>query len=202
MQGTGGDLFGEDAGADFVHLSLVLDGVGDVGRLGWRGPVDGRMAVLDRVDGRGWLGVVVFEALGNACQGLCGAEEGVFVGTVADSLAFDSILLSDEFQGCGAQVGKTVVIQGCVRGIVHCAANIKMHMAEFKGLRACVGGAGVAMFRGSKQPVEGHDNEVNDMSVESSIDGVLGVNDVTERAEDGHIDRAGAGRWVVVFAQL
>ena len=40
------------------------------------------------------------------------------------------------------------------------------------------------------------------MSVESSVDGVLGVDDVTERAEDGHVDRVGAGRWVVVFAQL
>ena len=138
------------------------------------------MAVLDGVNRRGRLGVVVFEAPGKACQGLCGAEEWVFVGTVADSLAVDCVLLLDEFQGSGVQVGKTVVIQGCVRGIVHCAANIKMHMAEFKGLRACVGGAGVAMFRGSKQPVEGHNDEVNDMCVELSVGGVLGVDDVME----------------------
>ena len=40
------------------------------------------------------------------------------------------------------------------------------------------------------------------MSVKSSIDGVLGVDDVIGGAEDGHIDRVGAGRRVVVFAWL
>ena len=40
------------------------------------------------------------------------------------------------------------------------------------------------------------------MSVKSSTDGVLGVDDVIVRAEDGHIDRAGVGWWVVVFAEL
>ena len=59
------------------------------------------------------------------------------------------------------------------------------------------------MFRGSKQPAEGHNDEVDDVSVESSADGVLGVDDVTERAENGHVDRVGARRWVVVvFAKL
>ena len=40
------------------------------------------------------------------------------------------------------------------------------------------------------------------MSVESSADGMLSVNDVTERTDDGHVDRVGAGWRVVVFAQL
>ena len=40
------------------------------------------------------------------------------------------------------------------------------------------------------------------MSVESSVDGVLGVDDITERADDGHVDWAGARRRVVVFTQL
>ena len=92
------------------------------------------------------MGVVVFESPGDARQGFSGAEERVFVGTVADSLAFDSILLSDEFQGCGAQVGKTVVIQGCVGSVVHYAADVKAHVAEFKGLRAGVGGTSAAVF--------------------------------------------------------
>ena len=42
-------------------------------------------------------------------------------------------------------------------------------------------------------------SEVNDVSVESSMDSVLGVDDIRERAEDGHVDRVGAGRRVVVF---
>ena len=50
--------------------------------------------------------------------------------------------------------------------------------------------------------MEGHDDEVNDVSVKSSMDGVLGVDDVIEGAEDGHIDRVGAGRRVVVLAEL
>ena len=40
-QGLGGDFGGEDAGVDFVHHGRMLDDVGDVGRFGWRGPVDG-----------------------------------------------------------------------------------------------------------------------------------------------------------------
>ena len=133
-----------------MHFGRVLEGVGDVGGFCWRRSVDGRVAVLDRVDRCGGLGVVMFEAPGDAHQGFSGAEERVCVGTVADSFAFDSILLSDEFQGCGAQVGKTVVIQGCVGSIVHYAADIEVHVAEFKGLRARVGGTSVAVFRGSK----------------------------------------------------
>ena len=132
------------------------------------------------MDGRGWLGVVAFESPGDARQGFRGAEEGVFVGTVADSLAFDSILLSDEFQGCGAQVGKTVVIQGCVGSVVHYAADVEVHVAEFKGLRACIGGTSAAAFGGSEQSEEGHNDEVIDMSIESSADGMVGVNDVRE----------------------
>ena len=40
------------------------------------------------------------------------------------------------------------------------------------------------------------------MSVESSKDGVLIVNDVRERAEDGHVDWVGAGQRVIIFTQL
>ena len=133
-----------------MQFGCVLDGIGDVGGFGWRGSVDGRVSVLDGVDGRGRLGVVVFESPGDSCQGFRGAEEGVVVGTVADPLPIDSVLLSVEFQGSGAQVGKSVVIQGCVSGVAHCAADIETHVAEFKGLCACVGGASVAAFRGSK----------------------------------------------------
>ena len=75
----------------------MLEGVGDVGGFCRRRSVDGRVAVLNRVDGSGWLGVVAFESPGDARQGFRGAEEGVFVGTVADSLAFDSILLSEHY---------------------------------------------------------------------------------------------------------
>ena len=183
-----------DAGVDFVHLSRALDGIVDVGRLGQRGPVDGRVLVLVHVDGRGWLGVVMFEVPGDASQGFCGAEERVVVGTVADALAFDSALLSDELWSRGAQVGKLVIVQGRFGGIAHRASNVKVNVLEFEGLRASIGGASAAAFGRLKQPEESHDDEVNDVSVKSSIDGVLGVDDVIEGAEDGHIDRAGAGR--------
>ena len=36
----------------------------------------------------------------------------------------------------------------------------------------------------------------------TSADGVLRVDDITERAEDGHVDRVGAGRRVVIFTQF
>ena len=36
----------------------------------------------------------------------------------------------------------------------------------------------MAVFGGDEQPEEGHDDEVNDVSVESSADSMVGVNDV------------------------
>ena len=52
------------------------------------------------------------------------------------SINFDSVLLSDEFQGGRAQVGKTVVIQGCVGSVAHCASNVEADVSELEGLRA------------------------------------------------------------------
>ena len=63
-QRAGGDFGGEDARVGFVCFSRMLDGIGDVGRLGWRGLVDGWMLVLCSVDGCGGLGIVVFKASG------------------------------------------------------------------------------------------------------------------------------------------
>ena len=99
---------------------------------------------------------------------------------VADALAFDSILLSDKFQGRGVQVGKSVVIQGRVGSIVHHASNGKVDVSELEGLRASVGSASAAAFGGSEWPEESHNDEVNDVSVESSADSMVGVNDVRE----------------------
>ena len=62
------------------------------------------------------------------------------------TLAFDSVLLSDKFQSRGAKVWKSLVIQGRVGGIVHCASNAKVDVLEFEGLRAIVGSACVAVL--------------------------------------------------------
>ena len=97
-----------------------------------------------------------------------------------DALTFDSVLLSDKFQGRGAQVRKLVVIQGRVGSIAHCASNVEVDVLEFEGLRASVGSASAAAFGGSEQSEEGHNDEVIDMSIESSADGMVGVNDVRE----------------------
>ena len=65
---------------------------------------------------------------------------------MANALAFNSVLLSDEFESCGAQVKKSDVIQGRVGGVVHCAANVKGDVLDFEGLRASVRGACVAVL--------------------------------------------------------
>ena len=145
-QGTGGDFCGEDARVGFMHFSRVLDRVGDACRLGRRGSVDGRVSVLCGVDGCGWLGVVVFKAPGNASEGLSEDEERVVVCTVANALAFDSVLLSDEFQSRGAQVRKSVGNQGRVGGIARHASNVEVDVSELEGLHASVGSAGAAAF--------------------------------------------------------
>ena len=125
-----------------MHFSRVLDCIGDVGRLSRHGAVDGQVSVLCGVDGHSGESVIVFKVPGNASEGLSGPEERVVVCTVANAFAFDSVLLSDKFQSRGAQVGKSVIVQGS-GGIVHCASNVEADVLEFEGLRASVRSAGL-----------------------------------------------------------
>ena len=99
-EGACSDLSREDAGARFVQAGGVLEGVGDVGRFG--GHEAARRSVKDSVKGAVGRSAVLSESPGDARQGFRRAEEGVRVSRVANPFAFDSVLLSDKFQGCGA----------------------------------------------------------------------------------------------------
>jgi hypothetical protein len=57
----------------------------------------------------------------------------------------------------------------------------------------------VSVLRWAEEPVEGDDGEVDDMAVDLAVDGVVGVKDFEECADDGDVSRVGAfGRVVFV----
>ena len=117
----------------------MLDGVGDA-----RGDL---ASVGSLMDGwwlqRVWMGVVCGALSCCSClamrESFYRAEEGVVVGTVANAFIFDRVLCSEEFQGCRVQDWKSVIIQGRVRSVAHCTANVKVDVLEFDCLRAGVG---------------------------------------------------------------
>ena len=66
-------------------------------------------------------------------------------------------------------------------------------MLEEERLGAAVfGGSAIEVFGWPKEPVEGDDDEVDDVGVESSHFGVLNPTGLGERSEDGEVGRVGA----------
>jgi hypothetical protein len=62
-----------------------------------------------------------------------------------------------------------------------------------------VGVPGVSVLRWAEEPVEGNDGEVDDMAVDLAVDGVVGVEDIEEFADDSDVSRVGSfGRVVFV----
>jgi hypothetical protein len=62
-----------------------------------------------------------------------------------------------------------------------------------------VGVPGVSVLRWAEEPVEGNDGEVDDMSVDLAVNGVVGVEDVEEFADDSDASRVESfGRVVFV----
>ena len=78
----------------------MLEGVGDVGRFGWHEAASA--SVEDGVERAVGRSVVLAESPGDASQGFRRAEKRVRVSGMANPFAFDSVLLSDKFQGGGA----------------------------------------------------------------------------------------------------
>ena len=189
------------AGVGLMDFGRVLDGVGDAGELDRRGPVDGWVTVLDSVEWGGRLNVVFLEVSGNVCWGLCRAEERVVVGSVANALAFESVLLSDKFWSRGASVWKSVVIQGRIGGVADHASNVEMDVLEFKGLCASIRHAGVTAFGRPQEPKECHNDKVNDVSIEGSTLRVVDVKGIDEATQDGDVGWASATGGVVILPE-
>jgi hypothetical protein len=56
----------------------------------------------------------------------------------------------------------------------------------------------VSVLRWAEEPVEGDDGEVDDMAVDLTVNGVVGVEDIEEFADDGDVGRVGALGGVVL----
>ena len=129
------------------------------------------------------------EAPDKTGESLDGTEERVVVGSMSYSLTADSILLVSEFEGCVVEMGH--VIQRCCSGGVGHAVASEVDMSQQEGLAAAFLVAGKVLRR-AEEPVEGDDDEVDDMGVEAPEFGVVGVQGVGERADNGKVDRVAA----------
>jgi hypothetical protein len=74
----------------------------------------------------------------------------------------------------------------------------EMDVSQLESLGAGVGTGGLRVFGRPEEPVEGDDNEVEEMSVEGPVDGISGVEDVEGGADDGEVDRVSSFRRVIV----
>ena len=73
-------------------------------------------------------------------------------------------------------------------------------MPEFKGLGASFAGGCFSEFHRAKEPMEGNDDDVNDVSVEEAFDRVVPIKDFRQLTDDGGVDWVGLGRGgVIVF---
>ena len=75
--------------------------------------------------------------------------------------------------------------------MVDCAVDGEVNVLEEEGLRASFSGC-VQVFRGRKEPVEGDDDEVDDVGVGDAEFGMLSLEDVDDGADNGDVSRVGA----------
>ena len=117
---------------------------------------------------------------------------------MANTFPSDSVLLVSEFQGSVGDALDGGVIQGRGQSGMDGAIYGEMDVSQLEGLGAGVGTGGLCVFGRPEEPVEGDDNEVEEMSVEGPVDGISGVEDVEGGADDGEVDRVSSVRRVIV----
>ena len=117
---------------------------------------------------------------------------------MADPFPSDSVLLVGKFQGSVGDALDGCVIQRCGQSGVDGAIDGQMDMSQLKGLGSGVFASGLSVFGGAEEPVEGDNDEVEEVSVKAATDGVIGVEDVESCADDGEVDRACSVWWGVV----
>lgn len=98
-EGASTEEFGGDAGLRLEVLGCVAEAGGDLLRSDRVPAVVAWMVVVVKEDRSIGVGSPLLQAQGEATEGLCGAEEGVGVGTVAHLFTANSILLVREAQG-------------------------------------------------------------------------------------------------------
>jgi len=115
---------------------------------------------------------------------------------VTDLLASDGVLLVMEGEVSPGDWVHVPVIQSVVRGEARASAHHECDVLQAEGLRTA-GVVGVQILGGAEEPEEANDDEVDGMLVGSTFRGVVGVEDVREVCDDGHIDGVSAGAWVI-----
>ena len=145
------------------------------------------VVVVVKVDGCLWVGAAEEKAPSQTTEGFRRAEGGFGVGLVAYLLAPDSILLVIECEhSVGDALNAVQVIQRCC-GVTDSDGDV----TESEGLGASFSSGGEEVFGWSHEPVEGDDDEVDDVGVEASPHRVVEVEDVEEAQEDGDVGWVG-----------
>ena len=175
-QGTGGEELPVYASVAKEVLSRVLEGIADVCVFDTIPTAVGRMRVEMTEDGSSWSRSPAVEARGDPAKSLGRAEKGIGGGAVAHLLTPDGVLLISESQGGIGNAGDKVrIIQRCCRGVVDHVAGGEVDVLELEWLAAGALSSGLKVFRGTKQPEEGDNDEVDGVFVEGAMDWVFCV---------------------------
>ena len=159
-----------------------------------------RVCVEVVMDGSRSGSAMSLQVQGKAPQCFDRAKERVVVGGVAYLFAFDCVLLVGKFQGSVGDALDVCFIQRSSRGGVDMAVNREVDVPELKGLGSSFRCGRLSVFGRPQEPVESNDDEVNDMSVEGSLDRMVLVKDFGQLSDDGGVDWVGpCGGGVVVF---
>ena len=160
-----------------------------------------RVAVEVAVDGGIRCCTSLLETQGDASQSFGWAEEVIVVCLVADLLASNAVLLVKEAQSSMVNALHYLVIQRCRGAIGDIAGDGEGDVLEGEGMGSTVfvGCCVFELFGRAQEPLEGNDDEVDDVGVECPMFSVLEVEGVEEASEDGEVGWVGSsGR--VVFA--
>ncbi len=159
------------------------------------------VGIVVKVDRGQRVGIAEVKTSRNATKSLDGAEEWVVVGAVANLLASHSILLVKERQrSMGDALDRVPVIQRCRGANKDGAVNGEVDVTEAEGLGPSLR-VGEQVFGRSEEPEERDDDEVDDVGVEHSKDGVRGVEGLAKALDNGDVGGVGPGSWVVFIGE-
>ena len=94
-----------------------------------------------------------------------------------------------------------LVIQRCRRGMVDSAVDGEMDILEGEGLASSVGVGRFQALGRTQEPVEGDDDEVDDMGVERAFQDVQGVKGGCESFGDGDVGGVGSAGWIIFVGE-
>ena len=200
-QRAGAEKCGVDAGGFLERLGSDAKSSGDELDFHVVPLLLGRVSVVVSGDGRVGCSVSALEPQRDAGESFRGAEERVAVGSMANSFPTHGVLLVREGECSVANSVDDLFIQRRLVSGKGFTVDSESDVAEAEGLGAAFASV-VEVLGRPKQPVEGHDDEVEDMAVDFAVDRMLEVEYLANLSDDGQVRGVGASGGVVFVSEL